>query len=153
MNLAKQLSTEKELIFKQLPNLLIQDSKTLNRYYIQSEELRTHLVKNKKENMDNTMTFLIPDGNFVDEVEFVQITENPSVLIKFPKGNEQYYLTSDQLKEYEVKSIEEMMEMNDNYLTFIIPTGDEFLEDIPNMAPAMLQSGTPRTEFGKPIDR
>lgn len=140
-------------IHQELPDVLIQDSKNSTSYFISSEDLQTFKVSNSQDLTENTMTFVIPDENYLDEVEFNQTSQDPSVLIKFSRGNSQYLLNSAELEKYKVKSFEDMSRLTDQCITFIIPTGNEFLEDIPNMSPAMLQSVTEITELPKPIEK
>lgn len=141
-----------ETIFEELPDVLIQDPKNATSYFIQATELEKFQISSV-ESLENTITFVIPDGEYLDDVFFSHTGDNPSVLVKFPKGNSQYLLSFSELSQFEVKSFEQMTRVTDQCISFIIPTGDEFLEDIPNMSAALLQSGTPITEFPRPIEK
>jgi hypothetical protein len=148
--LNEQNSQACESIFEELPNVLIQDAKNATSFFLPAEEL----IKFKSSNiegLENTIYFLIPDGNDLDEVSFSPVYDNPSIVVKFPKGDSHFFIKFEELEPFKVKSFEQMTCVTDKCLTFIIPTGDEFLEDIPNMSPAMLQSGTQITELTKPI--
>ncbi len=138
--------------YNELPNVLIQDSANVSPYYFKSGELKKFEV-NSLEDTENTVTFLIPNGDLFDEVSPQTFEENPSILIKFPKDNSQYLIPNNKLIDYKIESFDEMASISNECLTFIIPRGDELLEDIPNMSPAMLQSNTEATEFQKPIQK
>lgn len=140
--------------FIDLPDVLIQDSKTATSYFISSEELWNFKTEVEKE-LDNTVTFLV-HNDLLDEVNnSISNFENPSILIKNSQEDSTYnfFISSEELKEFKITKFEQMTEITDNCLAFILPTGDELLEDIPNMSPAMLQSGTKPTEFAAPLKK
>lgn len=150
--LSEQISQASESIFEELPNILIQDAKNATSYFMPAEEL-IKFKSSDMEGLENTIYFLIPDENELDEVSFSPVYDNPSIIVKFPKGDSQFVIRFEELEPFKVKSFEQMTRVADKCLTFIIPTGDEFLEDIPNMSPAMLQSNCTVTELPKPIEK
>lgn len=152
--LNEQVSHGSESIFEELPNILIQDAKNATSYFLPAEEL-VKFKSSTMEGLENTIYFLIPDEHALDEVSFSPVYDNPSIVVKFPKGDSQFVVKFEELLPFKVESFEQMTRVVDKCLTFIIPTGDEFIEDIPNMSPAMLQSNTPTgiTELPKPIKK
>lgn len=129
----------REIVFEKLPDVLIQDAKELTAYYIKASQLQKFSTKGSDLGAlsQNTVTFLIPDENYIGEVPIAFAHENPSVLIQFPKGKTSFFVENHKLAEFEVPLLNEIP---DNCLCFILPNGDDFMEDIPDMSPAMLQS-------------
>lgn len=149
----KLFKAENEFFNAELPDVLIQDSKNAISYFIPADQLSKFETKSI-EHEEDLLTFLIPNGDLIDDVnEFSSHSENSSVLIKHPAGEANYLITQNNLKKFELRTFEEMTKIVDNCVSFIIPAGDELLEDIPNLAPSMLQSNTPVTEFPAPIKR
>ncbi|MGH0595755.1 hypothetical protein [Bacillus pretiosus] len=140
------------VIYSELPAVLIQDSKKAISYYVSAENLKKYEV-DSTHTLENTVTFLIPDEEFIGEVPFIQSYENPAVLIEFPKGNTAYLIENKDLESYKIESFEQMSKIAGDCVSFVIPAGDEFLEDIPNMKPAMLQSNCPVTEWPAPLKK
>jgi len=149
----KEFFKEQTEAFVELPDVLIQDSKNAISYFIPSAKLCSFEIKSI-EQRENIITFSIPNGDLIDEVNDFPITnEISSVLINDPRRNIQYLITNEELKRFEIKTFEEMSQIVDNCLSFIIPTGDELIEDVPNLSPSMLQNSTPITEFPAPIQK
>lgn len=150
----KETFKEQSEAFVELPDILIQDSKNAIYYFIPSAKLSL-LQTESIEQRENIITFSIPNGDLIEEVNDFPITnEISSVLINDPRWNMQYLITYEDLKKYEIKTFEEVSKIIDNCLSFIIPTGDELIEDVPNLSPSMLQSNTPTTtEFIVPIQK
>lgn len=129
----------KDKVFNKLPDVLIQDSKTLKAYLVPASKLKTYSTDSKKIGSlpQNTVTFLIPDEDYIGEIPIAFAYEKPSVLIQFPKEKSSYYLSNNDMKKYEVSLPDKLPE---DCLSFVIPSGDDFMEDVPDMSPAMLQS-------------
>lgn len=130
-------------VFTDLPDVLIQDSKLAISYYIEAKELGKY-VADENMNLENTVTFVITQGELLDDVNLTNSSYiNQSVLIKHSKSNTQYYIPFNKLEDFKINAIDQIEKIADGCITFILPTGDELLEDVPNLSRAMLQSNTP----------
>src|SRR5688572_17217267 len=90
-------SEEFRRVFEELPEVLIQDPARQCAYDIKAEQLQRFEagpeVWSKVD--DSTVTFVIPNNELIDEVPpFLRAPElNPSVLIRYPRGQAAYFLT------------------------------------------------------------
>jgi len=126
------------------PNLLIQDPLRNCSYLIPSEELqiRTTTAKTLQDVSNSTITFVIPDENFIEEIPFSQSTsiESPKILIQNPRIEESYLFEFDELVKFKT---ENKMNYGEGYdISFIIPNGSDELSEIPVLMRDLLQSGT-----------
>ncbi len=93
---------EHRRIFDTLPNVLIQDPARGGAYYIRAEDLaefRTTPDTWAQLN-DTTVSFVIPDGEVIDEVpSFLRTPEvKPSVLIRYSRAQSSYFLKFEDLQ-------------------------------------------------------
>ncbi|MGH3938741.1 MAG: hypothetical protein ACRDTG_08900 [Pseudonocardiaceae bacterium] len=131
--------------FDTLPNVLIQDPARKRAYFIKAEELtgfRTTPATWARLN-DATVSFVIPDGEVIDEVpSFLRTPEaEPSVLIRYSHSRSSYFLTFEDLQRFAVTQPTESLDTADS-ISFIIPRGTELIEELPALRRALLQSHT-----------
>jgi len=131
-------------VFSSLPNVLIQDPARACAYYVMASNLTGHEVSPEtwaKVN-DGTVTFVIPNGELIDEVPpYLRNPElQPSVLIRFGQGQSSYFLTFDELQAYRLPQPE--CAPSEEQISFIIPRGTELIEELPALRRALLQSNT-----------
>lgn len=136
---------EHRRIFAELPNVLIQDPARDRAYFIKSEELaefRTTPATWSQLN-DTTVTFVIPDGEVIDEVpSFLRTPEvEPSVLIRYSRSRSSYFLTFEDLQRFAVTQPTNSLNVDDS-ISFIVPRGTELIEEMPALRRALLQSHT-----------
>ena len=91
---------------------------------------------------DSTVTFVIPDGDLIDEVPPSLRTPEltPSVLIRYTRAEKSYFLTNDDLQRFRV--VQPMDAFDPESISFILPRGTELIEELPLLRRALLQSGT-----------
>jgi len=131
--------------FDTLPNILIQDPARGIAYYIKAEDLaefRTTAATWGRLD-DSTVSFVIPDGEVIDEVpSFLRTPEiEPSVLIRYSRSQSSYFLTFEDLGKFAVTQPTETLDTRDS-ISFIIPRGTELIEELPTLRRALLQSHT-----------
>lgn len=128
-------------VFENLPHVLIQDSSFGCAYYIESGDLKRFKVSGEtwEHITPGTVTFVIPDENYLEEAPpFTQYgTEKPSVLVQFPKGEEAFFLTHEDLQEFK---IEQPKNQPTGSMSFVIPRGTELWDELPAMRAHDLQS-------------
>jgi hypothetical protein len=132
-------------VFEDLPNVLIQDPARECFYYIPAEDLRKFEAGPDTWTQVNTGTvvFLIPDGDLVEEVPpFIRPGESrPSVLIQYRRGEAAYFLTFEQLNQFATEW--GSTEIPDEHvISFIMPIGQELIEQLPELRRALLQTST-----------
>ena len=131
-------------IFDTLPNVLIQDPARNCAYNIQSSDLEKHevTVETWSKVNDGTVTFLIPNGELIDEVpaSLRNPELQPSVLIRFGQGRSAFFLTFEELQAYKQPQLE--VAASEDQISFIIPRGTELIEELPALRKALLQSNT-----------
>lgn len=127
--------------FTKLPSVLIQDPKTRSQYFIPQKDLFEHEVSEKTwaKIGPETVTFVIPDPEYVTEVPpFLRsLARKPSVLIQWPRGNKAFFLSSAVLRRYKSKK---RRRYGDYGISFLLPIGLEFVEELPIMIQALLQA-------------
>ena len=131
-------------VFDQVPSVLIQDPARECAYYVGSTELQKHEVTPEtwaKLN-DSTVTFVIPNGDLVDEIPaYLRNPElNPTVLIRFGQGKSAFFLSFEDLQAYKISQPESSFDPEQ--ISFVIPRGTELIEELPNLRRALLQSNT-----------
>jgi len=131
--------------FDTLPNILIQDPARGIAYYVKAEDLaefRTTAATWGRLD-DSTVSFVIPDGEVIDEVpSFLRTPEiEPSVLIRYSRSQSSYFLTFEDLGKFAVTQPTETLDTRDS-ISFIIPRGTELIEELPTLRRALLQSHT-----------
>jgi hypothetical protein len=135
-------SSSQSVVFQALPDILIQDPERECAYFLLASQLETH--RTSKEIWERvgfgTVTFVIPDENFIEEVPPFNSCpdENPSVLIQYPHGETAYFLDFEQLQSYKVTQPLESVEYG---ISFVIPISVELIEELPAVMRALLQSG------------
>ncbi|MCL2581276.1 MAG: hypothetical protein FWE35_02350 [Streptosporangiales bacterium] len=131
--------------FDVLPNVLIQDPARSCAYFIKSEELTEYRSTPATWSRldDSTVSFVIPDGEVIDEVpSFLRNPEiDPSVLIRYSRGQASYFLRFEDLQKFEVSQPTESLDTTDS-ISFIVPRGTELIEELPTLRRALLQSHT-----------
>ncbi len=92
---------------------------------------------------DSTVSFVIPDGEVIDEVpSFLRTPEiEPSVLIRYSRSQSSYFLTFEDLQKFSVTQPTETLNTADS-ISFVIPRGTELIEELPTLRRALLQSHT-----------
>lgn len=142
VNQAKQEEFRRE--FVTLPNVLIQDPARDCAYYIKAEQLQGFKTSEQTWSIvnDTTVTFTIPDGDLVDEVpSFLRAPElEPSVLIRYMRGKESYFLSFEELQQFRISQPRESFDSQS--ISFIIPRGTELIEEMPALRRSLLQSNT-----------
>jgi hypothetical protein len=131
--------------FDTLPNVLIQDPARGIAYYIKAEDLaefRTTAATWGRLD-DSTVSFVIPDGEVIDEVpSFLRTPEiEPSVLIRYSRSQSSYFLTFEDLQKFSVTQPTETLNTTDS-ISFVVPRGTELIEELPTLRRALLQSHT-----------
>lgn len=131
--------------FDTLPNVLIQDPARSRAYFIRAEELAEYSTTPATWARldDSTVSFVIPDGEVIDEVpSFLRNPEiNPSVLIRYSRGQASYFLTFEDLQKFEVSQPADSLNTADS-ISFSVPRGTELIEELPTLRRALLQSHT-----------
>lgn len=130
--------------FHYLPNVLVQDPQRECAYYIKAEYLSAY--ETDKETWprlnDGTVTFVIPNGEIVDEVP--PYLRNPeaetSVLLKYFHGKTSYFMSLSDLEKFCIEQPKTYFD--DKSISFILPRGTELVEEIPGLRRALLQSNT-----------
>lgn len=136
---------EHRRIFDTLPNVLIQDPARERAYFIEAEKLvefRTTPATWARLN-DAIVSFVIPDGEVIDEVPSFLRTPGaePSILIRYSRSQSSYFLTFEDLQRFTVNQPTEPLNA-DNSISFIVPHGTELIEELPTLRRALLQSHT-----------
>lgn len=129
-----------------VPNVLIQDS-ILNKYYHVTGKTLINF-ETDSELSENSVHFYIPSDELIDtilEYENTDISTESNVVIHFPDANKTFELSRNVLATFEITP-DQVNDIKELSVAFIIPTGDDLLERTPRMNPAMLQSGTAPTE-------
>ncbi|MEG9883343.1 MAG: hypothetical protein V6Z86_01750 [Hyphomicrobiales bacterium] len=128
--------------FYQLPSVLIQDPRVGCAYLIDSQALANYEMSSEKlVHIDHgVVTFSIPDNELIEATPPFNAsgTGQPTVIIQHLARNKSYFLTYDQLQAYR---IEQPSDYGGYGISFVIPSGNEFLEDLSPVQYAMLQSG------------
>jgi len=131
-------------VFEELPGVLVQDPARCCAYSIEASELKTYEVTPETwaKLDDSTVTFVIPDGELVDEVPpYLRNPElNPSVLVRFGQEKGAYFLSFQDLQKYKIPQPE--TGFGAEQISFIIPAGTELIEELPALRRALLQSNT-----------
>lgn len=131
--------------FDTLPNVLIQDPARGRAYYLRGEDLAEFRTTPETwaQLNDTTVSFVIPDGEVIDEVpSFLRTPEiNPSALIRYSRGQSSYFLTFEDLQRFSVEQPTESLDTADS-ISFIVPRGTELIEELPSLRRALLQSHT-----------
>lgn len=131
--------------FDTLPNVLIQDPARGRAYYIRSDDLAEFRTTPETWTQlnDTTVTFVIPDGEVIDEVpSFLRAPElEPSVLIRYVRGRSSFFLTFEELQRFSIEQPTESINTTDS-VSFVVPRGTELIEELPSLRRALLQSHT-----------
>lgn len=138
----------------ELPDVLIQNPARSCAYLIPAAELSEYRTtpETLSQLTPSTITFVIPDESFVEEVPPFRRQPNAelSVLIQDPRRNAAYILTQEQLERYRCEQPKEGS--LDYGISFAIPYGMELIQELPALRQSLLQnqeSGSAR--YGKPL--
>lgn len=127
------------------PAVLIQDSVKLEAYYVNSSALKQYEVDDLPDYLSNVAVFYISSDILepINQVESV-ITdyESLNVLIFNEDSGKKYLVESNDLMQFKVPQ-PKWEDLSETSVTFIMPTGNEYFEDVPKLNPTMLQSNTP----------
>ena len=137
-------STEHKRVFAALPAVLIQNPSKSCAYFLEASELArfqvnaSDLVGMKP----GTVTFSICGEELVDEVPpFNQDPgSTPDVLVRYLEDRTAYLIPASELAKFEIDQPE--FSFGDHYVSFIMPSGMELVEEIPFLKRGMLQSNT-----------
>lgn len=136
---------EHRRVFDTLPDILIQDPARGRAYFVKAEKLaefRTTPATWARLN-DTTVSFIIPDGEVIDEVpSFLRTPEaEPSVLIRHSRSQSSYFLAFEDLQRFTVTQPTESLNAAGS-ISFIVPRSTELIEELPALRRALLQSNT-----------
>jgi hypothetical protein len=130
--------------FESLPTVLIQDPARVCAYCIGPDRLAAFATTPATWARldDSTVTFVIPDGDVIDEVpSFLRVPElRPSVLIRYARGRVSFFLSNEELQSFRIE--QPQASLGDDTISFIIPKGTELIEELPALRRALLQSNT-----------
>jgi hypothetical protein len=133
------------LVYKELPSVLIQDPRADHAYRISSQELAAfELTADKFSKIDDgIVTFIIPDDELMETTPPFNAsqTKTPTIIIQALALNKSFLLSYEQLQLFRVS---QPNDYGGYGISFIIPSGNEFLEDLSPVQQAMLQSGETR---------
>lgn len=136
---------EHRRIFDTLPNVLIQDPARGRAYFVKADELANFATTPATwaRLNDATVSFVIPDGEVIDEVPSFLRTPGaePSVLIRYSRSRSSFFLTFEDLQRFAVTQPTESLNTADS-ISFILPRGTELIEELPALRRALLQSQT-----------
>lgn len=130
--------------FDTLPSVLIHDPARETAYYLPADTIQDFQVTPETWARldDTTVTFVIPDGELVDEVpSFLRAPElKPSVLVRYSRGRSAYFLSFEDLQRHAVQEPPALDVATS--ISFVIPRGTELVEELPALRRALLQSHT-----------
>ncbi|WP_343177658.1 hypothetical protein [Pseudomonas sp. 4810-S13] len=130
------------LVYKELPSVLIQDPRTGHAYIVSSQELSAfELTADAFAKIDDgVVTFIIPDDDLIETTPPFNAsgTKTPTVIIQALALNKSFLLSYEQLQLFRVS---QPNDYGGYGISFVIPSGNEFLEDLSPVQQAMLQSG------------
>ena len=130
------------IVYKELPSVLIQDPPTGHAYIIGSQELNAfELTADAFARIDDgVITFIIPDDELIETTPPFNSsgTKTPTVIIQALALNKSFLLSYEQLQLFRVS---QPNDYGGYGISFVIPSGNEFLEDLSPVQQAMLQSG------------
>lgn len=128
--------------YQEVPSVLIQDPLAGHAYVISSEELREFELTpvSLKSINDGVVTFVVPDDEFIETTPAFNASgsKTPSVIIQVLSVNKSFLLSYQQLQLFRVQ---QPNDYGGYGISFVIPSGNEFLEDLSPVQQAMLQSG------------
>jgi hypothetical protein len=128
--------------YLEIPSVLIQDPLAGHAYVISSDELGQFALtpQNLASINDGVVTFVVPDDDFIETTPPFNAsgTKTPSIIIQVLSENKSFLLSYKQLQLYRV---EQPNDYGGYGISFVIPAGNEFLEDLSSVQQAMLQSG------------
>lgn len=128
--------------YSQIPSVLIQDPLAGHAYLLKSDELKNfELSPSKLSSIDDgVVTFVVPDDDLVETTPPFNASgsKTPSVIIQAVAANKAYLLSYQQLQLFRVDQPDDFGGYG---ISFVLPTGNEFLEDLTPVQAAMLQSG------------
>lgn len=129
------------LVHKDLPSVLIQDPRMGHAYVISSQELRAfELTADAFAKIDDSViTFIIPDDDLIEVTPAFNVsgTKTPTVIIQALALDKSFLLSYEQLQLFKVA---QPNDYGGYGISFVIPAGNEFLEDLSPLQAAMLQS-------------
>ena len=127
--------------FKDLPSVLIQDPRAQKAYLIPSRDLPEHEMTLEKlvDVEEGVVTFSIPDNNLIEITPPFNATgtECPAIIIQHGSIDKAYFFTYGDIQAY---AVEQPSDYGGYGVSFVIPAGNEFLEDLSPVQYAMLQS-------------
>ncbi|MDQ0740597.1 hypothetical protein [Pseudomonas sp. W4I3] len=130
------------LVYKELPSVLVQEPRTGYAYIISSQELSAfELTADAFAKIDDgVVTFIIPDDELIETTPPFNVsgTHTPTVIIQALALNKSFLLSYEQLQLFKVS---QPNDYGGYGISFVIPSGNEFLEDLSPVQQAMLQSG------------
>jgi hypothetical protein len=139
--------------FDELPDVLIQDAVHKVAYLIPAKKLAEYIIKPEDlmKMGPEVVTFVIPDDEILHVIPPFSACESdtPSVHVQYPRGAASYLLTFEQLKAFQ---IEQPKDPTGYGISFILPIGLQFIEQLPAIMTAPLQSGEAALVGRKPND-
>ena len=137
--------------FKTLPNILIQDPVKKVAYLIPVKDLKNFKVGRESWSKidQTTVTFVIPDPEIIEVIPPFTCTptDEPSILIQYPRGKSAYFVKFEQLQKFK---IDQPKEKKGYGISFILPVGIELIEELPAFMKPLLQSG--ESTITQPLD-
>jgi hypothetical protein len=143
MGYALLKEAENSRAFDRMPAVLIQHPTKGCAYYLSEADIS--LFSTTAESLAGlragTVTFTISD-ELVDEVPPFNLdpANEPDVLIRFAKDRTSYLVSAAELERFRVD--QPRSSFGDHYVSFIIPSGLELVEEIPLLKKGLLQSNT-----------
>lgn len=132
-------------VFEDIPDVLIQDPARGCAYHIPRDRLESFTAGPDiwAKVGPGTVTFAIPSGDVLEDVPpFMQNADiEPSVLIQFPKQQKSFFLEYAELVSFKIPQPDRYPDGFEG-ISFVIPRGLEFIEQLPAVRRATLQSGT-----------
>lgn len=127
---------------QEVPSILIQDPRAGHAYLIDSKTLDNfELTSSKLTSInDGIVTFVVPDDDIFETTPPFNASESktPNIIIQVLSLNKAFLLSYEELQLFRVDQPNDY----DGYgISFVIPSGNEFLEDLSPVQQAMLQSG------------
>jgi len=126
----------------EIPSVLVQDPRTDKAYIIDAASLSKFEMKAEKLVYvdEGIVTFSIPEDDYIEPTPPFNATgsERPGIMIQHEAAGKSYFLTYAELQDF---SVDQPSDYGGYGISFVIPAGNEFLEDLSPAQFAMLQSG------------
>ncbi len=133
-----------------LPSVLIQDPRANKAYVIGADSLaQFEMTTDKLVYVDEgVITFSIPEDDMIEATPPFNVTgsETPAIIVQHQASDKSYFLTYHDLQAF---AVEQPSDYGGYGISFVIPSGNEFLEDLSPAQFAMLQSGESSVAFSR----